>query len=181
MCQIHWLPLCRHKFVTWPFWEKFEQSTALWATWKWKIHERCLCVCILYTDAFFCLVLKVKASMTGYDHLLQCLFASWFGLAIAYLRGEARPQLAKFAFFLLLFVKLQHDLLYTLICFFWSNHSTKVRQKKRRWNPSGSWRNPGSPGDFTWHRRKFELLETLRGVGDSPGILSKTWIQVLHL
>ena len=82
--------------------------------------------------------------MTGYDHLLQCLFASWFGLAIAYLRGEARPV-----------VHLDSS--------------------------NGSWKNPGSPGDFTWHRWKFELLETLRGVRDSPGILSKTWIQVLHL
>ena len=233
-------------------------------TWKWKIHERRLYVGILYTDVFFCLVLKVKASMTGYDHLLQCLFASWFGLAIAYLRGEARPQLAKFAFFLLLFVKLQHDLLYTLICFFWSPGTTAPKSGKKsddgiqvvpgeilvllQWVRVSSRRltsklfyqratirepvstikvlfNPGllrqnayqraraywlpelflnlktkktiqaintpllfgvfkfknSPGDFTWNRRKFELLETLRGVGDSPGILSKTWIQVLHL
>ena len=106
-------------------------------TWKWKIHERRLYVGILYTDVFFCLVLKVKASMTGYDHLLQCLFASWFGLAIAYLRGEARPQLAKFAFFLLLFVKLQHYLLYTLICFFWSPGTTapKSGNLERSWKP----------------------------------------------
>ena len=88
-------------------------------------------------------------------------------------------NLLNLPFFLLLFVKLQHDLLYTLICFFWVpwNHSTRGPGKKcQDGYPSGSWKNPGSPGDFTWHRWKFELLETLRGVGDSPGILSKTWI-----
>lgn len=55
-------------------------------------------------------------------------------------------NLLNLPFFLLLFVKLQHDLLYTLICFFWVpwNHSTKSPAKKAKmeskWFLKKSWK-----------------------------------------
>ena len=140
-------------------------------------------VCILkYTvdRCFFCIVLKVKASMTGYDHLLQCLFASWFGLAIAYLRGEARPQLAKFAVFLAAFCWGTAWFIVHLDVFFWSPGTTapEAPAKKPRWNPSGSWRNPGKSRRF--YVASLEIWAawdpSRQTWEDSPGILSKTWI-----